>query len=116
MESTLNIKRLKIEPIHKYLFMLMMLDYTLTYIGINSIGIIEEGNPIMVWMLELPFTFSFLFRAAYSALMVLLVVIVYNAKYKYYKPFVIFCVGLNVTIMFLHFHWVGLYLHKIMTI
>lgn len=45
----------------KILFVLFMTDYFLTYIGIQR-QIIVEGNPLMVWLFELPFLPSLIAR------------------------------------------------------
>lgn len=43
------------------LFVLFMTDYILTYLGVSA-GIIEEANPILVWLPELPFIPGFIIR------------------------------------------------------
>lgn len=51
---------LKLGDIMK-LFILFMTDFILTYLGVSA-GIIEEANPVLIWLFELPFIPSLFFR------------------------------------------------------
>lgn len=44
------------------LFFLIIIDYILSYFGINILDIIREGNPLMVGFMKLPFTSGILIR------------------------------------------------------
>jgi len=44
------------------LFLMMILDHILTYIGI-SLDIISEGNKLICWLFDLPFLYSLIVRA-----------------------------------------------------
>ncbi|MCT4607116.1 MAG: DUF5658 family protein [Marinisporobacter sp.] len=44
------------------LFFLMIGDYLLTYVGMYTLGIVEEANALMVWLMALPFKKGFLIR------------------------------------------------------
>lgn len=54
------------------LFIAMMGDYCLTYFGINKLKLIEEGNPLMVGIMALPFHRGLLIRLFTSGVLVLL--------------------------------------------
>ena len=45
----------------KILFALFMTDFILTFIGINA-KVIYEGNPLLVWLFELPMWQGLLLR------------------------------------------------------
>ncbi|MCT4618952.1 MAG: DUF5658 family protein [Marinisporobacter sp.] len=44
------------------LFFLMMGDYLLTYVGMHTLGIVEEANTLMIWLMVLPFKKGFIIR------------------------------------------------------
>jgi hypothetical protein len=48
-----------------------MTDYILTYLGIPA-GVIEEANPLMVWLFELPFIAGLAIRMLMAALVICL--------------------------------------------
>ncbi|WFD09031.1 DUF5658 family protein [Tepidibacter hydrothermalis] len=50
----------------------MLLDYSITYYGINSLGIITEANPLMVGLVNLPFYKGFAIRIVISSIPVFL--------------------------------------------
>ncbi|MGI6537794.1 MAG: DUF5658 family protein [Caldicoprobacterales bacterium] len=45
----------------KILFTFFVTDFILTYLGISA-GIIEEANPFLVWLFELPFIAGLIIR------------------------------------------------------
>ena len=74
---------------HIVLFLLMMMDFIFTYIGVNNLNVIVEANPILIWLFKLPFLVSFTIRAIYSY---------------------IICIGVNVFVLILHLKWLLAYL------
>ena len=95
---------------HIVLFLLMMMDFIFTYIGVNNLNVIVEANPILIWLFKLPFLVSFTIRAIYSYIIVYLCKIIQNSRYKHYKKFIIFCIGVNVFVLILHLKWLLVYL------
>lgn len=53
-----------------YLFALFMLDFALTFYGINILGVIEEANPVWIAVFNLPLGWSTLVRVLYFCLIV----------------------------------------------
>lgn len=54
------------------LFNLMLLDYILTYYGMYSLGILEETNYLMLWLMKLPFSKGLIIRTLHSIFLILL--------------------------------------------
>lgn len=95
----------------RVLYVMMFLDFMFTYVGINILGVISEGNPLMVWLFNIPFTVSLLFRIA----MVLLIRLMLNEiKVRggeiYSKCVLALGLILNVVIAVMHVDWVLYYL------
>lgn len=86
-------------------FTFIMLDFLLTYFGINNIGCIAEANPIMVCLFELPFIYSFLVRMVLGLFMYFLLKIIQEKGHKYYKKVITFALIANSIIMVSHIHW-----------
>ena len=84
---------------------LMILDYILTYIGINK-GIISEANPLMVCFFSYPFSIGIFIRIF---MVILLLVPFYILKYKHFKLYLryasIACF-LYVPVFILHIRWI----------
>lgn len=94
----------------KVLFLLFMTDFLLTYIGIYN-GIIEEGNPIMVWLFELPFMWSLLARLLMFAVVAYLPITLMQKYKDKVRPLVrkLYYWGAfagNVGVMGLHLYWI----------
>jgi hypothetical protein len=51
------------------LFVLFMTDFILTYLGVSA-GIIEEANPALVWLFELPFLAGLALRLTMAAIVI----------------------------------------------
>jgi hypothetical protein len=51
------------------LFVLFMTDFILTYLGVSA-GIIEEANPFLVWLFELPFLAGLALRLTMAAIVI----------------------------------------------
>lgn len=87
------------------LLVFFVVDYILTYIGIQR-GVITEGNPLMVWLFE----FSFIKGVAIRIAMAFLVFAVFwfiRRNYRHYKRLI---VGINLfysTVMVLHLRWLA---------
>lgn len=54
------------------MYILIVLDYILTYIGINILDIVSEANPLMIKFMELPFYKGLFLRCLFGFLPVLL--------------------------------------------
>lgn len=102
-------ERVKYSKLHFYLFSLIMLDFIFTYIGINKLNVIREGNPIIVWMFELPFLQALLIRLLYGFLVIILCVFICESQYKYYNEFIALALAVNILILILHLRWVVKY-------
>ena len=112
----------------KILFLLYMADFLLTFFGINA-AIVEEGNPLLAWMFELPMWQGLLLRIAMFA--VVFVAIKWASKHTvkptnptrgilgaflqpYCKPIYIKCFygfafTANVGIIGVHLYWIIAY-------
>lgn len=61
------------------LFILMIIDYPLTYYGMYVLRTIEEVNPLMVTFMAMPFYKGFIIRVIYSLFIISLL--------KYVEPY-----------------------------
>lgn len=93
-----------------YLFILMMSDFVITYLGINVIGVIEEANPILVWLFEIPFIYGALIRLFYSAFIAWLCMFIFDSRYKYYNAFINTALTINAVVVVIHARWIYLLL------
>jgi len=57
-----NNKNISTNMILFFLFLLILEDYFLTYIGIHHLRIIEEANPLMVGLLSLPLSHGIIIK------------------------------------------------------
>ncbi len=95
---------------NKLIFTYIILDFLLTYLGINYIGYIQEGNPIMVWLFELPFAIAFIIRLIIGAIIYLMYRFIQNNAEKAYKKIVAFALIAENFVLLLHLRWIILYL------
>lgn len=103
------LKRKKYSKLHFYLFILMMLDFIFTYIGINKLNIIKEGNPILIWLFELPFLQALIIRLLYCFFILILCIFICENQYKHYDKFITLALGVNVIVLLLHLRWAIVY-------
>jgi len=95
---------------NKLIFVYIMIDFILTYFGINYIGCIEEANFVMAWQFDLDFVPAFISRIIIGAAIYLMYKFIQNNNEGYYKKIVIFALLLENYALILHFKWMILYL------
>lgn len=100
----------KNDMFNKLIFTYIILDFLLTYMGINYIGCIQEGNPIMVWLFELPFVVAFIIRIIIGTIIYLMYKFIQKSAEKAYKKIVAFALIAENLVLFLHLRWLILYL------
>lgn len=84
---------------------MMFLDFLLTYFGVVELNVIEEGNPLMVWLFELPL----LAAASIRILMILAVLFLIRRTKKYKEPIAKFGLVIYAVILFIHMAWIWHY-------
>lgn len=84
---------------------MMFLDFLLTYLGVVDLNVIAEGNPLMVWLFELPLLKSAFFRI----LMILVVTFIIRRTEKYKEPIAKFGLLVYAMVLFLHMAWLWQY-------
>lgn len=110
----------------KLLFVLMMADYVLTFIGLDA-GVIEEANPFMIWFTELSWGWALVVRLLMFLFIVYLPMKLANkfkekpinesgsALNKFFTPscrpafvkwFYRIGIAVNLAMMFLHARWI----------
>jgi len=87
----------------------MMLDFMLTYAGIHCFDFIVEGNPLHVWLFELPFFKAFFIRLSYVSFIVYLFKFIYKSKYKHYDIIIWFALIVNFLVLCIHCRWLIIY-------
>lgn len=96
------------------IFVMMMGDYYATYVGICNMGVIEEGNPFMVWLFDCvkyPLVKGLIIRAL--MFLPLLFIVLHMIRRKFYTEvkIVIFVAFVaNISVFVLHFRWINLFI------
>lgn len=89
------------------LYLLTVLDYVLTYIGVHQLGVISEGNPLLTGLIALPFWGGILCRCFISAVPVFLLFIAkYRYSYKHYHQVIVLLLAVQVIPYSLHLFWI----------
>lgn len=89
------------------IFLFLLMDYLLTYIGIR-INLIEEANPIMRHIFDRDLITGLLMRISYSLILVLLLYAIKRKKPLYYTKIVFGTDILYSLIILLHIRWIAL--------
>lgn len=92
------------------IFICIILDFLLTYLGINYIGCIEEANPIMVWLFALPFATAFIIRIIIGIIIYFIYKFIQENAEITYKKIIIFALAVENYTILLHVKWILLYL------
>lgn len=95
----------------RLIYLIMMLDFVVTWYGIHQLGFIEEANIFMLWAFEIPFELSFALRCMliypFLRLGYLVNELGDTPKYLFINHVVL---SVYVIIMLMHLHWNVLYL------
>jgi len=92
------------------LFCFIILDYTLTYIGINILYFIDEANPLMAWIFQLPFTTGFLIKFIYTSCITVFLDYCIKTNIRMIPPAINLCLAVNLVILAMHISWIMKYL------
>lgn len=92
------------------LMVLMFIDYISTYIGVNILQYISEGNPLMVNLFDLPFYVSLVFRLAHMSFVYICLEYIKYKGHHGYKPIMTFAICLNLFVILLHLRWIASYI------
>jgi hypothetical protein len=87
----------------------MMLDYALTMVGLN-IGIITEGNILMVWCTELPWQYGVVVKASMSVLLLTPLYIAKKKEVPLYRTALIIVLIAYACVFTMHIYWITMYL------
>ena len=91
-------------------FIFIMTDFVFTYMGINDLKFITEGNPILVELFNLPFWIAFGIRMVNALIIYILSYVIYTSKHPWYFGYIYTALSINIFILFLHFRWMSIYL------
>lgn len=92
------------------LMVLMFIDYISTYIGVNVLQYILEGNPLLVNLFDLPFYVSLVFRLAHMSFVYICLEYIKYKGHHSYKPIMTFAICINLFVMLLHLRWITSYI------
>ena len=84
---------------------MMFLDFLLTYLGVVDLNVIEEGNPLLIGLFELPLLTSAIVRI----LMIVAVMFIIRQTKKYKEPVATFGLLVYAMVLFLHMAWLWQY-------
>lgn len=93
------------------LFTLFLTDFILTYLGISA-GAIEEANPLLVWLFELPFIAGLTIRIIMGAIIICYPI--YTIRRGKIRPALAkayygVAYTANIVILGMHLYWIILY-------
>jgi hypothetical protein len=91
-----------------FLFILMMLDYALTMIGIGT-GFIEEGNGLMCWLVNMPWYYGVVVKAAMSVLLLTPLYIAKQKQVPLYRTALIIVLIAYACVFTMHIYWITMY-------
>lgn len=92
------------------ILLLMILDYILTFIGINQLCYIIEANPINRFLFDLPFTYGISIRCLQSLIPVSMLFSVKNkVRSNIFFKILLGLILLEVCVLFLHINWITNY-------
>lgn len=91
-----------------FLFILMMLDYALTMVGLK-LGIITEGNMFMVWCVELPWQTGAIIKGIISIVLLTPIYIAKKQELRIYKIAVVIILGVYTLLFTMHIYWITMY-------
>lgn len=94
-----------------WLFFMMQLDFVLTYVGINKIGYITEGNPLLVSFFELNFPVAFIIRLLLGSLLSLIFLYLKKRDSYKYNRIINFGLIVNFLVFIMHLRWIFFYLN-----
>lgn len=94
---------------NKLIFAYIIIDFILTYFGINYIGCIEEVNSAMAWQFDLAFAPAFISRIIIGAIIYSMYKFIQNNAEGYYKKIVVFALLIENYALILHVRWLILY-------
>ena len=88
------------------LWIVVMLDYILTYIGV-TIGIVYEANPFMVWLFEMDLWAGLMIRAVMATVLVGMFYYIKQKTEKAYTRLLVFFYVVNAVVMGFHLYWIS---------
>lgn len=88
------------------LSLLIILDFILTYTGINTYGVIEEANIFLIWLFDLPFAAGLTVRVFMTAVIMIPFCLLYKLNYSIYKKTLTAAYVINLIVMVLHARWI----------
>lgn len=107
----LKITNCKNNMFNKIIFTYIIIDFLLTYLGVNYIGCIEEANYIMVCQFELSFAIALIIRIIVGTTIYFMYKFIQENAESYYNKIVAFALILENYILLLHIRWLILYLN-----
>jgi hypothetical protein len=89
------------------MYLLIIFDYVLTYLGVNTLEIISEANPLMVGFMNLPFYKGFLLRNIIAFFSIILLKIEEKLiKPKTYKLILRLILSIQIFPYSMHLIWI----------
>lgn len=93
------------------LFALFMTDFILTWLGVSA-GIIEEANPMLIWLFELPFLAGLILRILMGAIVIYLPIkLIKTGKIRprLAKAYYGIAYAVNAGMLGVHLYWIITY-------
>ena len=87
-------------------WLIIMTDYLVTYIGIRAVGI-EEANPFMIWLFDFDIFTGLVLRAIMALGIVGLLYWIRKRNRKYYTGILVFFYAVMLAVFSLHIHWIS---------
>lgn len=103
----LTIKSYSINYLLFFIFILILIDYMLTFIGINQLDYISEANYLMCSMFEIPFTTGLALRSFQGFIPIILLYSIRNkVEFFYYERIISIILYIEIFVLSLHLYWI----------
>lgn len=103
----LTIKSYSINYLLFFIFILILIDYMLTFIGINQLNYISEANYLMCTMFDIPFTTGLAIRSLQGFFPIILLYSIRNkVEFFYFNRIISIILYIEIFVICLHLYWI----------
>lgn len=94
----------------KILFLMQMSDFLLTWLGVNILDVVEEGNPFMVFLFNLDFFSALIIRFILVGIVIVGLNYVKKVEHILYEKVIKIGILANLIIHMMHICWIYVYI------
>ena len=87
-------------------WLIIMMDYLVTYIGNRAVGI-QEANPFMMWLFDFDILPGLFLRAVMALAVCFLLNFIRRHEPKYYTGILVFFYAVMLAVFSMHIYWIS---------